>query len=92
MTNDIISTTFNSSGFLSNCDNVHKIQQLIAAGNSKEHRPFQFGIRDGEKKTQEITVIGADQTNNHNSLSVNSTIDSRACSRPEKKVIKTRKR
>lgn len=84
------SKKINSSGFISNCDNVHKIQQLIVAGNSTEHRPFQFGLRDGEKKTQEITVIGADQTNNHNCLSVNSTaIDSRGCFKPEKKVIKS---
>ncbi|XP_031631140.1 coronin-2B-like isoform X2 [Contarinia nasturtii] len=85
-------TKSNSSGIVSNCDNVRKLQHLIVVGNSnsnnsnsnsiKEHRPFQFGVRDGEKKTQEVTVIGAD----HNSLNANSTIDSRACYKPEKKL------
>lgn len=78
-----------SNSILSNCDNARKVQHLIDVGNSnnnniKEHRPFHFGVRDGEKKTQEVTVIGAD----HNSLNANSTIDSRACYKPEKKVIK----
>lgn len=75
-----------------------------AADNGKERRPFQFGIqRDDDddggdnnndsaataaQKSQAVTVIGADQTNNHNSLNANSTtIDSRACYKPEKKVI-----
>ncbi|XP_055322253.1 coronin-2B-like isoform X1 [Sitodiplosis mosellana] len=74
----------------SNCDNARSVQPLIAVENSKEqqqhqhqHRPFQFGVRDGEKKIQEVTVIAAD----HNSLNANSTIDSRACYKPEKKQI-----
>lgn len=89
-----------SSGFLSNCDNARNVQHLIAAEHSKERRPFQFdNQRDGDnnncndnnsaaQKTQAVTVIGADQTNNHNSLNANSAIDSRACYKPEKKVIK----
>lgn len=98
-----VSSSHYSSGFLSNCDNARKVQHLIkAAENSKERRPFQFGIHreDGDnsnkddndivatQKSQAITVIGADQTNNHNnSFNANSTIDSRACYKPEKKVI-----
>lgn len=84
------STKSNSSGFVAKSDNARKVQHLIGIENIKEqqqqqqHRPFQFGVRDGEKKIQEVTVIGAD----HNSLNANSTIDSRACSKPEKKVIK----
>lgn len=93
-----------TSGFLSNCDNARKVQHLIATAaaavvQSKERRPFQFGIqRDDDndndnaataalQESQAVTVIGADQTNNHNSLNANSTIDSRACYKPEKKVI-----
>lgn len=76
----------NSSGIRTNCgDNARKVQHLITIENRTEFRPFQFGV--GEKKLQEITVIGTDQTNNQNSLNVNSTIDSRACYKPEKKVI-----
>lgn len=82
------STKSNSSGIRSNCDNARKVQHLITIENRKEYRPFQFGVRDGKKKLQEVTVIGADQTNNQNSLNANSTIDSRACFKPEKKVIK----
>lgn len=77
------STKSNGSGFSSNCDNACKVQHLITE-NSRKHRPFQFGVRDGEKKLQEVTVIATD----HNSLNANSTIDSRACYKPEKKVIK----
>lgn len=89
VTNETTKST--SCGFVKHCDNAKSVQQLIAAeSNGKEqHRPFQFGgVRDGEKKTQEVTVIGAD----HNSLNANSTIDSRACYKPEKKVIKLRGR
>lgn len=58
----------------------------------------QYGLRDGETATQnlnqnhqaqpqtkEATVIGVD----HNSLNANSTIDLRACNKPEKKVNKS---
>lgn len=78
----------------------HLIATAAAAVvNSKERRPFQFHDNDdGDnnndsaataalQKSQAVTVIGADQTNNHNSLNANSTIDSRACYKPEKKVI-----
>lgn len=84
---DIVKESTNSFGFASNCDNAHIIQHLKIE-NCKEHRPFQFGVRDGEKKLQEVTVIGAD----HNSLNANSTIDSRACYKPKKKVIKKKKK
>lgn len=92
-----------NSDFLSNCDNARKVQHLIATVaaaeiNSKERRPFQFGFQRDDnndadtattaaEKSQAVTVIGADQTNNHNTLNANSTIDSRACYKPEKKVI-----
>lgn len=82
----------NSSGIRTNCgDNARKVQHLITIENRTEFRPFQFGERHdvGEKKLLDFTVIGTDQTNNQNSLNANSTIDSRACYKPEKKVIKS---
>lgn len=81
-----------SHSFVSNCDNARKVQHLITVENNsieqQHHRPNQFGVRDGEKKIQEVTVICADPS----SLNANSTIDSRACYKPEKKVIKKKKK
>lgn len=62
----------------------------------KKLQTNQYGVRDGETaaqnqnhpaqpQTKEATVIGVD----HNSQSANSTIDSRACNKPEKKVNKS---
>lgn len=53
---------------------VHQQQQ------QNQHHQYQ---------TQEVTVIGADLTNNNDTFDANSTIDSRACYKPEKKVIRS---
>lgn len=62
----------------------------------KKLQTNQYGLRDGETaahnqhhqaqpQTKEATVIGVD----HNSLNTTSTIDLRACNKPEKKVNKS---
>lgn len=68
-----------SSGYLSNCDNIRTVQYLIKAENKREP----FGVRDGENNLVETTVIDADQTSQNSP----STIDSRCCHKPSKKVI-----
>lgn len=41
-----------------------------------------------QQQTHEVTAIGVHTNNNNSNTNNNSTIDSRACSKPERKVIK----